>query len=120
MIPLSDETLAKLRAENPRGIFDYGLTDGTTWVFRKPTPDEWRACKGSLGMAMVQDDPARMAAAHELLAHACCVHPGPDAFQALRDEDPALAGQFGERLFAAFGSGRSIVEGKAGSSPAKP
>lgn len=120
MIPLSEEILAKLRSENPRGTFEYGLTDGSAWVFRRPTADEWRACKGALGLAMVQEDPARMASAHEQLAHACCVHPGPDAFQAIRDEDPALAGQFGERLFAAFGSGRSIVEGKAGSSPAKP
>jgi hypothetical protein len=38
----------------------------------------------------------------------------------LRDEDPGLAAAFGEKLFSGFGSGRSIVEGKAGSSPAKP
>lgn len=117
---ITDERLTELRRLHPRGVECFTLSDDTSWVFRKPTPDEWRACKGTLGMAVVQDDPARMATAHEQLAHACCVDPGPDAFQALRDEDPALAGQFGERLFAAFGSGRSIVEGKAGSLPAKP
>lgn len=120
MIPLSDEVLAKLRTEHPRGISNYGLTDGSAWVFRKPTADEWRACKGDLAVAVVQDDPARIATAHERLAHACCVYPSADAFQALRDEDPGIAGNFGERLFSSFGSGRSIVEGKAESSPAKP
>ncbi|MFO0607268.1 MAG: hypothetical protein U0324_29160 [Polyangiales bacterium] len=117
---ISPEELQRLRQANPRGTFDYELSDGSAWVFRRPTADEWRACKGELGIAIVQEDAARMSRAHEQLAHSCCVHPGPDAFQALRDEDPAIAGQFGERLFAAFGSGRSIVEGKAGSSPAKP
>lgn len=117
---ISEERLEELRRAHPRGIETFTLSDGSAWAFRRPTADEWRACKGTLGLSVVQDDPARMANAHEQLAHACCVEPGPDAFQSLRDEDPGLASGFGERLFASFGSGRSIVEGKAGSSPTKP
>lgn len=112
--------LEALRAAHPRGVYPYELSDGSFWAFRKPTADEWRACRGALGIAFVQDDPARMATAHEQLAHACCIHPGAEAFQALRDEDPGVAAAFGEKLFAAFGSGRSIVEGKAARSPTKP
>jgi hypothetical protein len=119
-VTIPEERLAELRRQHPRGVETFTLSDGSAWAFRRPTPDEWRACKGTLGLAVVQDDPARMATAHEQLAHACCVHPSSDAFQGLRDEDPGLAAAFGEKLFSGFGSGRSIVEGKAGSSPAKP
>lgn len=117
---ITDQKLEEFRAQHPRGVFVYTLTDGEQWAFRKPTADEWRACKGALNIGLATGDAQAVSAAHERLAHACCVFPSSDAFQVLRDEEPAIAGGFGERLFATVGKGRSIVEGKAGSSPATP
>lgn len=111
---LTEQQLAELRVKHPRGLVIRELSDGSQWVFRKPTADEWRACKGEVQVAILQGDAAVTATAQERLAQACCLHPGANAFQALRDEDPAIAGSFGEILFGAVGTGRKILEGKAG------
>lgn len=113
MSKLTTQELADLRTKHPRGIIVKELSDGSQWVFRKPTSDEWRECKGRLNVGLATGDNAAVATAHELLAQACCVAPGDKELQALRDEDPSIAGAFGEILYASVGTGRKIVGGKA-------
>lgn len=110
-----DEELTELRKKHPRGIVVRELSDGSRWVFRKPTADEYRQCKGDINIAVARNDGATLATAYERLAHGCCLVPGADGFQSLRDDDPGIASAFGEQLFNAVGTGRTILAGKADS-----
>jgi hypothetical protein len=108
---IAAELLAKLRAENPRGVQVYDLSDGRTLVFRRPGRTEWAMHRSQ--MMQVVTNPAVAANANTALAQSLLLHPPMPEFQALCESDPGVVDELGMELAALVGTGVSIAAGKA-------
>ena len=95
---------AELLAKHGVPIRVVSLSDGRTFGFRPAGAADYRRWKAAqLGIAAGRNAEAVMAS--ELAARALCVHPADAgaSFDALRDEDPALAGEIGDALISRVG-----------------
>ncbi len=115
MPQISDEQLAKLRAENPRGVKVYtvGPAEGEGpsdhYVFRtvdRATYTQYRAHQKRGLVGQGPSDPASILAKNLLL------FPSAQDFDALRERAPAITEEFGELLAADADAGLVVTEGK--------
>ena len=116
MSKITDEQLAKLRADNPRGVRlftvapeDAGDDAGDDFVFRKIDRATYVQCRGHQKKALVGQGPAD---AFSLLAKNLLLFPSASDFDALRERAPAICEEFGEELYADADAGLTVREGK--------
>lgn len=105
------ELLAKLRAENPRGIRPITLSDGRLFVFRKADRTAFMVHKSQL--MQIVTAPAVAANANTALAQSLLLHPDMAQFTALCESDPDVVDEIGMTLAGDVGTGVSIAAGKA-------
>lgn len=116
MAKITDEQLAKLRTEHPRGVKFLTVApdgqpddEGDEFVFRNVDRAEYTRYKSAQQASLV----GRGAGDHRtLLARSLLLFPTVAEFDALREKAPAIPEEFGDILAADADAGLTVREGK--------
>jgi len=116
MAKITDDALAKLRTDNPRGIKLLTVapdgqpdSDGDEYVFRVVDRAEYTRYRSLQRKALVGQGPAD---SQTLLARNLLLFPTLADFDALREKAPAITEEVGEILAADADAGLTVREGK--------
>lgn len=98
---IDEEKLAELKKKHGEDLVVVELSDGRSFAFRAAKASDWRKHRAMAIQVVSKPDVAAIAG--EMAGRDLCVWPDKAAFDALRDEAPAIATEIGEGLIAKVG-----------------